>query len=72
MQVGDLVYKISDWAQANSWMTDTELDNTDKTSLGIIVKVSTNEWLAVVSWPDKGNDTTETIGSLRKFKADKK
>ena len=50
MEVGDLVYKVSKWVEANSWMEDTELDSTDKAKLGIIVKMSTNEWLVEVAW----------------------
>ena len=70
MQVGDLVYKADKWVQYNSWMEDTELDHSDKTKLGIVIKIGERGRLAQVAWFHKG-DTTESIGQLVKFKSDK-
>tara|TARA_R100000278_G_C5416086_1_gene144870 strand:+ start:183 stop:401 length:219 start_codon:yes stop_codon:yes gene_type:complete len=72
MQVGDLVYKLDKWVKCNSWMEDTELDYSDKTKLGIIVKRGSKARLVEVSWFHKDHNTTESIGSLVKFQPDKK
>ena len=51
MQVGDLVYKLTEWVSTNDWMKDTELDHSNKSILGIVVEIPTEKYCRVL-WPE--------------------
>ena len=72
MQIGDLVYKLNEWVADNRWMTDTMLDNTDKTKLGIVISMGGKGHLARVHWFHSENDTVVSVGKLAVFTPDKK
>jgi len=72
MQVGDLVYYKCRWAKNNSWMVGTELDRTDKTNLGIVLKVGSAGKLAKIYWYTSEKQRSELVEYLGRITPDKK